>query len=185
MITINLLPAGFREELDYSKKNKQLLYYLYTLVALCLLLVASFILSDVFLKRSNSFFLNEIEASKRDISSYQSTLDDAKDLKARVNDLGKIKAGYMYWSKFDQVLLTLCPPGVYISSIETVSGNAKIVGYGKTKNDVALFQTLLAGYPGFSLVNLEGIKEVNDSENLDVKSQNFQITMKILGEALR
>ncbi len=179
MITINLLPEELRENITFSKKNRKLLKIVKAGVILCGLLLISLVFCGVFLESSNRFFLASISESEKTISGYQPVVDEAKSLKDKVKIVQKIKGSYQYWSKFDYILSKNTPAGMYLSTLETQSGQLKITGFSKSKNDVGMFRDALEKSDAFSNVSVDSIKEVSDPGNQASTVNNFVMSMKI------
>lgn len=172
MITINLLPEDIRENVAYSKKNRNLLKYIRIVIIVCLLFLSSFAVLYFFLFTSNNFFLKDIKESEAVIKKDQGVLDEAKAMKSRIKIIEKIKKDYKYWSKLDYILNRTTPVGIKTVSLEFDERNAsttkestsnvnkmKLVGYAKTKNDVGIYRDALAQQSGFKTINIESIIE--------------------------
>ncbi len=188
MININLLPEEIRNNIEYSKQNKQLLKYFRMLIIACLLFLISFAFLYVFLIKSNNFFLENIKKSEKSINGYQDVLGEAKKLNEKVQIVENIKKNYRFWSKLNYTLNRVVPAGLYIEKLEPSDGSKllsaekntssdndntkmKIMGFAKTKNDIGLFRDALASQDGFKTVNIDLVKEVESGKN------SFSITL--------
>jgi Tfp pilus assembly protein PilN len=156
------------------------------------LFISSFGILFFSLSSNNDFFLKDIEESESAIKREQSVLDDAKSLKSRIKTIEKVKKDYIYWSKFDYIMRSSTPEGVYLTSLEFDDKNMstaddltkkmassknkiKLIGYGRTKNDIGIFRDALAKQTGFLIVNIENIK-VDDSPDIGTAKNNFTMS---------
>lgn len=201
MITINLLPENIRDNILYSKKNRNVLKYIRRVIVVCLLFLSSFVILYFFLSSSNSFFLKDIKESEEVIKSNQDVLDNAKGMNNRLKIIEKIKKDYKYWSKLNYILNRITPAGVKVSSLEFEDKNMstaedpskkssasdknamKLVGYAKTKNDVGIFRDILARQDGFKMVNIDNIKE-DDSPDAGNAKNSFTISFVLEDAAI-
>lgn len=183
MITINLMPEKLKENIDYSKKNRQAAKYFSVLILFGFLLAVSFITCFVFLKRTDVFYRENISDSEAVISGYNKTVQGAKNLKEKVDSIEKIKRDYKYWTGLNKIFMELSPASVYITILEleediNVAKKAKtadsrsakkikITGYSKDKKTVGLFRDALEGTDEIVKADIQSVTKVPvDSENL-------------------
>lgn len=182
MIKVNLLTEDIREDIEYSKKNRNQINNFYTLLLLLVFVVIASGVSFQFMRQSNDSYIAEVERTQKVINSYQPVVQKARNMEDKYNQIKSFKNKYIYWSNVDKLLEEKKVEDITLTSLELQNPKLTLAGWGKTKEDVANFQRNLRDSGMFWYVNIMSIESEKEDST---ERENFSMSTSIKEELLK
>lgn len=129
---INLLPGDVKEQVVYSKRNKELVRYLW-LTILTVLVCGGLLGYAYWSVTAQTSAANKLLAARQaEVSKYKSLEKDAKEVNARITAIKTIQANQSHFSLLLEDLAKVTPTSVVISGISLTGDDKKPVRISAT-----------------------------------------------------
>jgi Tfp pilus assembly protein PilN len=164
---INLLPPSLKEQLRYARYNQLAVRYLRLLTVLVLVLAGIFGASIFFLHQQTDLISRDVTDKHRQITSYDATVKQAKDVADRLTAIKTIQASQTKFSLLLDDLAKVLPKGVSIDSITLTGDDKKPVRVnvtGSSYDAMLSFREALAKSARISGVDLENVNQANQGQ---------------------
>lgn len=161
---INLLPPQIKTQLKYSKLNRQLIYYVWVLVALIGLIIVMFGITLFLIRREIGITKEKLAAQEQSIKAYGDIEKEAKDLADRLKAISNVQKNQNHFSEVMSEIATLTPADVSIINlqIDSEKNTANLTAESSNYASAAGLRNLLAKSQRFANVDIDELKKPAD-----------------------
>lgn len=165
---INLLPPHVKEQVSYSQYNRVIYYYIWLIVALVLIIGASFTVVWLYINNQIASVETKLSEAQAQVNSYKDLEARGKQLADRLVAIDKVQSDRNKFSSLLGEIANLTPKNVYISSISAGQENnqpIKILAFGTDYASAVSLRNSLATSKRFSNVDITDVGEATSSTN--------------------
>jgi Tfp pilus assembly protein PilN len=187
MNNLNLLPTEIKEEIEQSKKNKQVLNAFASALGILLLVGAIFVGLNFYFNMKLDQTNRTLTEKEKEVKKYGDIEDRAKKVTERIDTVKKIIDGTNIWSGVIEEIQKIMPGGISLTSIRidsTANNRNQISGFAATKKEVAALRDAMEKSDKIEYVDIESSTTINDSA-LKREAENFTLTFSLSKGALR
>lgn len=183
MYSLNLLPPQIKQEINFSKKNAKIIKYLTTSLSVLVITLSLFVGLALAIYNEKNIAELEKTSARESIELKKEVQEKANDFSDRLSLIKKLKAARTDWNAILAALAENTPTGIQIESVTFTTKEktrAKISGFARSDQDVALFKDLLAEAEYFSYVDIESVSESGKPAAGGGSSKSFSISLSLV-----
>ena len=168
---INLMPPAIKEQMRYSRYNRQALHYLQLLMLVLVILGGIFVTAILYLDQQVNLVTTDLTTKQQAIAAFAPDQKVATDAAGRLAAIKYIESTQTRFSQLLYDLAAVLPKGVSISGIALTGDSTKpvvVAVNGTSYNDILDFRNAIVTSPRISGADLQSITSSNGAYTANV-----------------